>query len=413
MMRCPATRRLLNLSACFALVLIVASSGLAQALEPEPSNNAVKVDEFERLRGCDFGARLDNFAIRLQQDPGLVGYVVSYGPEGKGSGTVDTNFQVIEDYLVNSRGIEKERLRTVYGGRYKELTELATELWLVPRGGESPKPKEYENTLHSFTGKFIEYEVSDHWAEAEEGSGPYSGDPTLANFADALRQQPRTRAYIVAYSSRAAATGTWRRIAKNIADNLENSYGVRGDRIKIIFAGYDKSKKSKSPDEGNEDARVQLWILPDDAPPPAKEAKAERRPKDLVQIGTFNQYLLKYPDNVKRIFEGFADVLSADEQLRACVIYRLSTEPPDPEAGADEPPDVDLSQLVEKWKADLAKRYKIDEGRLVIIAAAATGERNAGTLETWIVPPGAMLPDPYPPQAEDTGEVEEETPQSF
>ena len=406
----PLCRKwLLPLIACLALIMLPASKGISQDAKPETTSGAIKFDEFERLGGCNFGARLDNFAITLSAQAGVEGYVISYGPEGKGSGTGNYNLQVIENYLVNGRGIEKERFKTIYGGRYKDQTELATELWIAPIGAEPPQPKRYKDTRENFTGKFCEFEVSDRWAEADGGTGPYSGDPTLANFADTLRRQPETRAYIIVYSTQDAATGAWRRVAKHIANNLENDYGVHADRIKMIFAGYEKSKEAE---EYDPETKVQLWVLPDGTPPPVKEGKAERRPKQAVQIGTFYNYSLSDPSNVKRIFEGFADVLRADEQLRTCVIVRPSIDPPNPEAGPNEPPDIDLLQLVEKWKTDLAKSYKIDEGRLIITVAAATEDFSGGTLETWIVPPDATLPDPYPPQ-EDTGETEEENPQSL
>jgi hypothetical protein len=403
MMRQPLIKLLLlMLSICFAQGLLPASRASAQT--SKPLEIVTKFDEFEQLHGCDFGARLDNFAIMLMAQPGVEGYVVSYGPEGKGSGTGDFNLKMIENYLVNMRGLEKERFKTVYGGRYKNLTGLATELWLVPQGAEPPELRKYKNTSKKFTGKFEEFEAPDSMAEGEgEGIGPYSGNAMMANFADILQQQPETRAYIVAYSARDATTGAWRRVTRDLAADLESEYGIEANRIKMIFAGYDKKLGETDPQ-----VKVQLWILPNDAPPPVREAKAERRPKEAVQIGTFDKYWLSYAANAKRVFDGFADVLRADEQLRACIIVRPSIELPDPEAGIESLPNIDLMQLVEKWKTELAKSYKIDEGRLLIIAASARDESSGGTLDTWIVPPGAALPDPYPPQEDAGGEEEEE-----
>jgi hypothetical protein len=388
------------------MIMLHASEALSQSNEPEQLSGAVKFDEFEILRGCDFGARLDNFAIHLQQDAGVDGYVISYGPAGWGSGSGNYNLAIIENYLVNSRGLEKERFKTVYGGRYNKRAEIATELWLAPRGAEPPELKQYENTVKTFTGRFEEYEAPDHRGEVGEGTGPYAGDPVLANFAEALQSQPETHAYIVAYSSPDAATGAWRRVAKNVVENLETDFDIQPDRIKTIFAGYDEKLGE------DHEVKVQLWVLPNDAPPPVREAKSERRPKTLRRIGLFNEYFLRNPADVKRAFEGFADVLREDKNLRVCLIVRPSTEAPDAEATPDAPPSVDLLKLAEKWKLDLARTYKINEDRLVITVAAETDDYAGGMLETWIVPPGSALPDPYPP-LEKPEEVEEENSQNF
>src|SRR3712207_9278478 len=47
---------------------------------------ARKIDEFGRVGGCDHSARLDNFAIELQNAPGSVGHVIAYGVGGESSG---------------------------------------------------------------------------------------------------------------------------------------------------------------------------------------------------------------------------------------------------------------------------------------------------------------------------------------
>ncbi|HYG80446.1 MAG TPA: hypothetical protein VD861_08670 [Pyrinomonadaceae bacterium] len=414
-MRQPCMKRLLASSACLALILALAQGESAQAAGPE--GGARMFDSFNLLRGCDLGARLDNLAIALQSDEGVAGYIISYGPAGEGPGTGSYNLLVMTDYLVNNRGIEKERLRTVYGGRYTDPKELATELWIVPLGAQPPELKKYKSKLKNIRGKYEEFMASDNFYEGMgEGTGPYAGDPSFASFRDALRERTSARAYVVVRSSPRAAPGAWRRVAKRIAENLEESPAITSDRVKIIFAGYD-GKLARDEEEGDAGAvKVQLWILPEDAPPPAKEAADERRPSEAALIGALSQYTLPYPNNVKHVFEGLADVLSADRELRACIIYRPSTIPPDPEFEPDPEPRVDLTQLVEKWKGELTTRYKIDEARLVVISAAATRVENDGTVEAWVVPPGADLPDAYPPPAVEEEYVEEaaeEYPQNF
>lgn len=407
MMRQPWMKRLLAASACLVLILALAPRVLAQ--EGETLSVAIKFDEFQDLRWCDLTARLDNFAVMLQGKSDQEGYIVTYGPEGNNPGSGKTYLRILQDYLVNSRGIFKGRFKTVYGGRYQNLTELKTELWIAPQGVRPPDLKEYENDSASFTGKFAEFETYDGPNDSE---GPSVDGLIVAGLVDSLRQQPKKLAYVVAHDSPKAPPGAWRRSAKDIAGQISNQ-SVAADRVKIIFAGYDEKLSD------NATSKIELWILPEGAPPPAREVVAERRPEKAVRLGDFNSYYLGDAAQEKTALEGFADVLRADDQLSACLILRISTEPP-AEPAADrpkEPSAEDFMRLIERWKSELVTNYKIDQTRLIVTVALETEEYPGGSLETWIVPKGAPLPDPYPPR-EDFGEVieeivEEENPPSF
>lgn len=343
-------------------------------------------DSYGDIPSDDASARLDNFAIQLQNEPNVDGYVIGYGPEGEGSGTGQHLLRVTKDYFVNMRGLDPERIQTVYGGRYKNPAEVLSELWLVPQGASAPEPRCYKSKLEAITGKFTEYKAWDGFPDSE---GPSFGNVSLAAFADILRQQPKTFAYIVAFNVRGATPGTWRRVAKRDATDLQG-YGIEADRIKIIYGGVVKREKN----EDVQQAMVQFWILPSDAPPPVTEANPERAPKEAVQIGSYNDYLLKYPKEERWIFEGFADVLRANEQLSVCLIVRPRNAGREQDTGPDEPPDIDPVKLVEQWKSELTEKLGIKESRIIVIHAAAD-EYNDGTVDVWVVPPGAALPDPY------------------
>ena len=81
-------------------------------------------------------AKLDFFAIELQNTPGQQGYIFGYGGRRSRPGTGQKTAQAARDYLVNTRGIDSSTLVTIDGG-YKE--EVTTELWLVPPGAPPPK----------------------------------------------------------------------------------------------------------------------------------------------------------------------------------------------------------------------------------------------------------------------------------
>jgi hypothetical protein len=93
---------------------------------------ARKFDEYGNIRFNDEKARLDNYAIQLQNEPGSQGTIIVYGScVGEGQQRGDR----AKDYLVNTRGIEAGRITVVDGGC---RSELAVQLWVVPQGAAAP-----------------------------------------------------------------------------------------------------------------------------------------------------------------------------------------------------------------------------------------------------------------------------------
>jgi hypothetical protein len=97
-----------------------------------PVAPAVKFDEYGNIRFNDEKARLDNYAIQLQNQPGSQGYIVAYG---SCAGEAEARANRAKDYLVNTRGVDASRLMTVDGGC---RSDLAVELWVVPTGATPP-----------------------------------------------------------------------------------------------------------------------------------------------------------------------------------------------------------------------------------------------------------------------------------
>jgi len=97
------------------------------AVKPPPLNPR-KFDEYGNIRFNDEKARLDNFAIQLQNEPASRGAIVGYG-SCDAEGTTRANRA--KDYLVNTRGIDASRLDVIDGGC---LPELLVQLWIVPQG---------------------------------------------------------------------------------------------------------------------------------------------------------------------------------------------------------------------------------------------------------------------------------------
>lgn len=84
-------------------------------------------DQYNDLRFNDEKARLDNFAIQLQQEPDAIGYYAIWGScEGEGQRRADRAVA----YLVNTRGIDASRIRTVVDPNCRET--LTVELHICP-----------------------------------------------------------------------------------------------------------------------------------------------------------------------------------------------------------------------------------------------------------------------------------------
>jgi hypothetical protein len=91
-----------------------------------------KFDEYGNIRFNDEKARLDNYAIQLQNEPTAQGVIIGYGScQGEG----ETRGNRAKDYLVNTRGIDGSRITVIDGGC---RSELKVELWIVPSGATAP-----------------------------------------------------------------------------------------------------------------------------------------------------------------------------------------------------------------------------------------------------------------------------------
>jgi len=97
-----------------------------------PAAESTKFDEYGNIRFNDEKARLDNYAIQLQNSPGSQGVIIAYGScEGEAQARADR----AKDYLVNTRGIEAGRITTIDGGCRADLT---VQLWVQPTGANAP-----------------------------------------------------------------------------------------------------------------------------------------------------------------------------------------------------------------------------------------------------------------------------------
>jgi hypothetical protein len=107
------------------------TASCSTAVRPPPAG-PVKFDEYGNIKFNDEKARLDNYAIQLQNQPGSTGYIIAYG---SCAGEAQARADRAKNYLVNTRGIDAGRIVTVDGGCRSDLT---VQLWVVPTGATPP-----------------------------------------------------------------------------------------------------------------------------------------------------------------------------------------------------------------------------------------------------------------------------------
>ncbi len=100
-----------------------------------------KFDEFESSSFDDDKARLDAFAIELQNNPDAQGYIIMYQGTDRASvrnRKVDVLSKRTLSYLVQARGIDPRRIViTNWGTRLKTTYDL----WIIPPGAQPPVPQ--------------------------------------------------------------------------------------------------------------------------------------------------------------------------------------------------------------------------------------------------------------------------------
>lgn len=110
---------------------------LAQRGESKRTDYA-PFEDYGNIAFNDEKPRLDNFAIQLQHDPELLGYIVVYAGRYSREGEAQRRAKRAKRYIVNMRGTAPARVVTIDGG-YRET--LTTELYLLQRHLPPPTGK--------------------------------------------------------------------------------------------------------------------------------------------------------------------------------------------------------------------------------------------------------------------------------
>lgn len=88
-------------------------------------------DSYGNLSWENEKAHLDNFAIALQHDPDLIGYIIVYAGRRACVGEAKDRALRAKKYVVETRGIQESRIKWIDGGYREEPTVI---LQPAPRG---------------------------------------------------------------------------------------------------------------------------------------------------------------------------------------------------------------------------------------------------------------------------------------
>lgn len=134
---------------------------------------------------------LGELAEKLKQQPGSEGHIVVFTPKGSAPGAWRRIARRDELLLQKDRGIEPGRLKLVNGGRSDgEFAEV--EMWVAPKGAPPPVAESREE---------VEKPASAYRLNALDFYGEPDADVdrwVLEGIAEALRENPRARVYLVA-----------------------------------------------------------------------------------------------------------------------------------------------------------------------------------------------------------------------
>lgn len=261
-------RRKLLITGIIFVSLIACTSASAQA----DNKAAQKFDAFGDILYSDLIARLDNFAVVLMNDTSAKGFIVVYRTRRDLPGLNHAMAMRMKGYLVDSRGVPRDRLAVVDGG---VADQFAQELWIVPPGTAlTPRSDAKIGYVQNPNSAWKFYEQGfiplSHYKRYKL---PFDADAeveALEAYANKVKTDPSQTAAIIVYAQynrrprmfdlegnydplpelRIDPAGTARRQLNRYRDHLVREYGIAASKIKTIDGGYRKQRW------------VEFWIVP-------------------------------------------------------------------------------------------------------------------------------------------------------
>lgn len=347
-------QRLLLLGLACVLAAVAAPPRASAQGEPPPARETKKIDEYGKIGHCDETARLDNFAIELQNNPGLSGYLLVYVGKNDLPSWTEGILGRAADYLVNTRGLDAGRIKVIDGG-YRE--ERTTELWAVPEHAAPPQPS---NTVEHKLDRTKAYQWDEDAFDVE--FNPDDTEPAAAEEAegetDAADNAPAEASVVEAES---ADEARWR-------EEFEKYH------IEVVARGVieDEPQPEKT-DTGKAESGEAAAV---DA------VRGEEAPAEPEPAPTIGEIKISLWWNVERL----AGELKAVPDARVCLVYYWGVQNATQERA---------KEMAERAVAKTAEQLGLKRDRILVIDGGRSYDPG---VELWVVPQGAQPPRPAPAQ---------------
>jgi hypothetical protein len=243
-MRLSPAKAVLQITLTCSIGLMVYSTVFGQLIKDG------KFDEFGNISADDGMAHLDLFAVELNSNPSLQGFIIGHNWHNAGSGWLLREGYGYIDYLVNKRGILASRLNFIEA-EFRPTPGF--ELWLLPAGvtapvnrrsreAEPPTPQYFDTVSLGpegvCAGEFFLY--------------LYKLEDSLKFFAEVLNQQPNAKAWIVAHPRPGERPSKTNRTIIESRNFLLKNYGINPERI---LTSIERPRSTSCTELG-------LWVAP-------------------------------------------------------------------------------------------------------------------------------------------------------
>ena len=205
-----------------------------------------KLDELSHLIADHEMARLDTFALELNKNANSIGYILGYNEPDIPPGQLLRKIYGYWNYLVNKRGINPNLIKVAEGGNRKNSI---AELWLVPNGAPAPKPLPEKQLNLKSPVKFDE--VLMDYCQPEVTIDLYELNDGLRFYADVLRENPKSQAWIIIYPTYRGRVSKAAGIARQTKNLLVRDFNIEAGRIKTRVSNRRQACM-----------KAEIWIAP-------------------------------------------------------------------------------------------------------------------------------------------------------